>query len=123
VTSGRPAVSNNANVRGIKKTRDRTHAGLVNGNPADRLPNITPAGVVYKVAPASIPNNIKADNGLTRVADSIELGGTLKMNTTIETGRASCRETVYGYVNVDGSENEGRSTESNNAKVGANNTT
>src|SRR2546427_514178 len=78
------------------------------------------SGVADSLAPASIPNNIKADNGLTRVADSIELGGTLKMNTTIVTAGNNLSLTGTGNLNVADSVTAGSLAVANNATVGGN---
>ncbi len=100
----------NATVGGNTQTNTLTATGITNGVSTDSVLNITAAGVVRKVAPASLPNNIKADNGLTRVADSIELGGTLKMATTIATAGNNLSLTGAGNLNVADTVSAGRLT-------------
>ena len=62
--------------------------GLVTNPAPDFVLTETTAGVVQKTALSSIvptPVNITADNGLTKTANNIQLGGTLIIPTTIAT--------------------------------------
>src|SRR5205814_125545 len=59
--------------------------GLQAGSAADSVLTVDGTGVIRRINKATLIDNIKANNGLNRDADSIQLGGPLTEPTTIGT--------------------------------------
>ncbi len=108
-----------ATVVGTSATNTLALTGLQNGLRTDSVLTVGPGGIVRKISDSAARSNIKADNGLTRVADSIELGGTLKMATTIATGNNSNTLSITGpgNFNVADTANVGALTVGGNSRV------
>src|SRR6185295_12042293 len=86
---------------GTSATNTLALTGLQSGSLADSLvmaDRIT--GVLRRMPTTTISNVIRANNGLTRNADTIQLGGPLTMNTTIATNGFTLNLTGSGNFNV-----------------------